>query len=67
MTNDIFTEWEISGLKTDPKTPALGLDRTGTLLVISHTFREETAISASVRLISERKASRTEAKQYERK
>lgn len=45
----------------------LGLDRTGTLLVISHTFRQETASSARVRLISARKARRTEAKQYERK
>jgi uncharacterized DUF497 family protein len=45
----------------------LGLDRTGTLLVISHTFREETPTSARVRLISARKAARTELKQYERK
>jgi hypothetical protein len=45
----------------------LGLDRTGTLLVISHTFREETSVSARVRLISARKAARTELKQYERK
>jgi uncharacterized DUF497 family protein len=27
----------------------LGLDRTGTMLVISHTFREETPVSARVR------------------
>jgi hypothetical protein len=45
----------------------LGLDRTGTLLVVSHTFREETPVSARVRLISARKATRTELKQYERK
>jgi len=45
----------------------LGLDRTGTLLILSHTFREETEMSARVRLISARKATRTEVKQYERK
>jgi uncharacterized DUF497 family protein len=45
----------------------LGLDRTGALLVVSHTFREQTPISARVRLISARKPTRTEVKQYERK
>jgi uncharacterized DUF497 family protein len=45
----------------------LGLDRTGTLLVVSHTFRAETESSARIRLISARKANKSEAKQYERK
>jgi uncharacterized DUF497 family protein len=45
----------------------LGLDHTGTLLVICHTYREETEISARVRLISARKASKKETKQYQRK
>ena len=45
----------------------LGLDRTGTLLVVYHTYREETAVSATLRLISARKATRKEAKQYVRK
>jgi uncharacterized protein len=45
----------------------LGLDRTGTLLVICHTHREETEAAARVRLISARKATKSEAKQYERK
>jgi len=44
----------------------LGLDRTGALLVISHTYREETETIARVRLISARKATNNEAKQYER-
>jgi len=44
-----------------------GLDRTGRLLVVSHTFRHETPTSARVRLISARKPTRTEVKQYERK
>ncbi|MGH7795637.1 MAG: BrnT family toxin [Candidatus Binatia bacterium] len=45
----------------------LGLDQTGALLVISHTYREEAENSARVRLISARKATRNETKQYQRK
>jgi hypothetical protein len=45
----------------------LGLDRTGSLLVVCHTHREETAVSARIRLISARKAAKNEAKQYRRK
>lgn len=45
----------------------LGLDHTGTLLVICHTYREETETSARVRMISARKATKNETKQYQRK
>ena len=45
----------------------LGLDRTGLLLVVCHTYREETKTSARIRLISARKPTKNEAKQYERK
>ena len=44
----------------------LGLDRTGTLLVVCHTYRDETETSARIRIISARRATRNEAKQYER-
>jgi uncharacterized protein len=44
-----------------------GLDQTGALLVISHTYREEAENSARVRLISARKATKNETKQYQRK
>ena len=44
----------------------LGLDRTGSLVVVCHTFREETETSARIRIISARKANKNEAKQYER-
>ena len=43
----------------------LGLDRTGVLLVVCHTYREETETSA--RILSARKPTRNEAKHYERK
>ena len=45
----------------------LGLDREGSLLVVCHTYREETETSAKTRLISARKATRNETKQYQRK
>ena len=45
----------------------LGLDRTGTLLIVCHTYRNETETSARIRIISARKATKNEAKQYERK
>ena len=45
----------------------LGLDRTGTLLVVCHSYREETETSAMIRIISARKATKNEVKQYERK
>jgi len=44
-----------------------GLDRTGVLLVVCHTYREETDAGARIRLISARKPTKNEAKQYERK
>ena len=45
----------------------LGLDHTGTLLVVCHSYREETETSARIRLISARKATKNETKQYQRK
>jgi len=45
----------------------VGLDRTGTLVVVCHTYREETKTSARIRVISARKATKNEGKQYERK
>jgi uncharacterized DUF497 family protein len=45
----------------------LGLDRTGSLVVVCHTYREETAVSARIRLMSARRASKNEARQYRRK
>ena len=42
----------------------LGLDRTGSLLVVCHTYREETTSSDRIRLISARKANTNETRQY---
>ena len=43
----------------------LGLDRNGVLLVVVHTFRETNSLDVSIRIISARKATRREIKQYE--
>ena len=45
----------------------LGLDRTGILLVVCHTYREETETSAMIRIISARRATKNEEKQCGRK
>jgi len=45
----------------------LGLDRTGTLLVINHTYRNESPTSARIRIISARKASKKEVGDYKEK
>ncbi|MBF0500217.1 MAG: BrnT family toxin [Candidatus Riflebacteria bacterium] len=45
----------------------LGLDKTGILLVVSHTYMGKNGAKALIRLISARKATKTEAKQYEGK
>ena len=42
----------------------LGMDRTGIPLVVCHTYREETAGLARIRIISARKATRNETKPY---
>ncbi len=43
----------------------LEVDRTGSLPVVCHTFREEKETSARIRIISARRATNNEAKQYE--
>ena len=42
----------------------LGMDRQGVMLVVSHTFREVDEQTASVRVITSRKATKAERKQY---
>ena len=43
----------------------LGIDDSGILLVVSHTFREINASVCNIRIISARKATKREVKQYE--
>ena len=43
----------------------LGLDRNGVLLVVVHTSRETNNLDVNIRIISARKATKKEIKQYE--
>ena len=43
-----------------------GLDATGTLLVVAHTFRELSETRCKIRLISARRATKKEVGQYRR-
>jgi uncharacterized DUF497 family protein len=53
---DYFFEWNPKKAKRDSS---------GILLVVYHTFEEETQNSCRVRIFSARKAKRKEMKQYE--
>lgn len=43
----------------------IGIDVSGILLVVSHTFREIDTLRCNIRIISARKATKSERKQYE--
>ncbi len=43
----------------------MGLDANGALLIISHTFKNLSASLVKIRIISARKATKTETEQYE--
>jgi uncharacterized protein len=45
----------------------LGIDSIGNLLVVCHVYREETEVGARIRIISARKATKNETKQYREK
>jgi uncharacterized DUF497 family protein len=45
----------------------LGMDKQGVMLVVSHTFREVDEHTSSIRIITTRKATRAEQKQYEQR
>ena len=45
---------------------SLGLDKSARLLVVCHTYRHETARSATIRIVSARKGTRREANDYEK-
>src|SRR4051812_31382557 len=64
---EALSEFDDDHSEEEDRWLTLGVDRTGTLLVVSHTYREETENSAIIRLISVRKATKNESKQYTRK
>jgi len=62
-----LSEFDDAHSQTNDRWVTLGLDRTGTLLVVCHGYREETESSALIRLISARKATKNEIKRYKKK
>jgi uncharacterized DUF497 family protein len=62
-----LSEFDEEHSQEEDRWVTLGLDRTGSLLIVCHTYREETELSARIRLISARRATKNEAKQYRRK
>lgn len=64
---EALSEFDEEQSQDEDRWITLGLDRTGTLVVVCHTYREETETSARIRLISARKATNNEAKQYGRR
>lgn len=67
LDHDALSLFDEEHNRDEDRWVTLGLDRTGTLLVVCHTYQEETETSARIRIISTRRATRSEAKQYERK
>jgi len=50
--------------KVEERWITLGIDRTGTLLVVSHTFVETSPKRARIRIISARRATKNEKQKY---
>ncbi len=62
-----LSEFDEEHSQTEDRWITLGLDRTDTLLVVCHGYGEETESSARISLISARKATKNEIKQYKKK
>ena len=62
-----LSEFDAAHSEAEERWVTLGVDQTGVLLVVSHTFRDETESSARLRLISARKATKSEEADYERR
>ena len=60
-----LSEFDEEHTQEEDRWITLGVDRTGIFLVVCHTYREETETSARIRIISARRATNNEAKQYE--
>ncbi len=61
-----LSEFDDGHSQNENRWVTLGLDRVGTVLVICHTYEEETDTCVRVRIISARKATKNEAKSYTR-
>ena len=61
---DALSDFDQPHSQQEDRWVTMGLDTTGTLLVVCHTYQDMSESSAKIRVISARKATRTEATQY---
>jgi uncharacterized DUF497 family protein len=61
-----LSEFDEEHSETEDRWITLGLDLSGVVLVVCHTFREEKETSARIRIISARKATKNEIKTYKK-
>jgi len=67
LDRSALSEFDEAHSKAEERWITLGLDQTGVLLVVCHTFGDDTESSARVRLISARKVTKREEAEYERR
>jgi hypothetical protein len=61
----MLTVYDDEHSESEDRWITLGTSAAGRVLVVCHTFREESADSATVRIYSSRRATRPERRQYE--
>jgi uncharacterized DUF497 family protein len=67
MDRSALSEFDEAHSESEERWITLGLDQTGALLVVCHTFREDIESGAHIRLISARKPTKREQAEYERR
>lgn len=60
----MISVFDIEHSEQEDRWATIGIDRNGILLVVVHTFQQVDADSCRIRIISARKATRKESKQY---
>ena len=67
LDKSALSEFDEAHSEGEERWITLGLDQAGMLLVVCHTFRDDTKSTARLRLISARKATKHEQAEYERR
>jgi hypothetical protein len=61
----MLTVYDAGHSQNEDRWISMGISERGRLLVVCHTFAEETPAAATVRIFSSRKATQTETSQYQ--
>ena len=61
-----LSQFDVNHSQNEDRWITLGIDHTGMPLVVCHTFQEQGATKARIRIFSARKATKNEIKQYRR-